>query len=172
MSPLLILALFAPAFIANAAPVVLAVLPVLRSFNQPVWEPVLGRNKTWRGFIGGTVIGLCAALVLYAMSALFPFLMPLYGNLPRAIGAGLLLSSGALLGDMAKSAVKRRCHRPPGAAFPPWDGVDYMIGAIVFLLPLYRPGISGILVLLIAGHVLSLLANLLSYSIGWKSVWY
>ncbi len=172
MSSLLILALFAPAFIANAAPVVLGNLPGLKRMDWPVWESILGKNKTWRGLIGGTFIGLCAALGLHAMSALFSFLMPLYGNLPRATGAGFLLGSGALLGDMAKSAVKRRCHRPPGSAFPPWDGVDYMIGAIVFLLPLYRPGISGILVLLIAGPILSLLANLLSYSIGWKSVWY
>ncbi len=172
MSHLTILVLFLPAFTANAAPVVIRWFPLLREWNIPVWERMLGKNKTWRGWIGGTVIGMCTGLILWRIAPHATFLLPLYDTPLRGMWTGGMLGMGALVGDMVKSAVKRRLHVAPGSAFPPWDGVDYMIGAMLFALPFYRPDGIAIVILLVAGPVFSLLANMCSYALGWKNVWY
>ncbi len=50
---------------------------------------------------------------------------------------------------MVKSFFKRRLGIKPGTMFQPWDGIDYMVGSIIFLLPWYNPGIIGSIFLLI-----------------------
>ena len=85
---------------------------------------------------------------------------------------GGVLATGALIGDIAKSFVKRRLGRKPGSMFQPWDGIDYMIGAIIFILPWYSVSISAMIFLLIIGPLLSLMMNTLAYTIGWKECWY
>ena len=54
---------------------------------------------------------------------------------------GGTIAAGALVGDMGKSFVKRRLGKKPGSMFQPWDGIDYMIGAIIFMLPWYTVSI-------------------------------
>lgn len=82
------------------------------------------------------------------------------------------LGLGALVGDMVKSFFKRRLGIKPGAMFQPWDGIDYMIGAIIFMLPWYNGGVIEYIFLLIIGPLLSLLMNICAYRIGWKECWY
>ena len=82
------------------------------------------------------------------------------------------LGLGALVGDMVKSFFKRRLGIKPGTMFQPWDGIDYMLGAIIFMLPYYNGGIVEYIFLLIIGPVLSLFTNTCAYKIGWKECWY
>lgn len=56
--------------------------------------------------------------------------------------------------------------------FQPWDGIDYMVGAIIFVLPWYSMTLSAMIFLLIIGPLLSLAMNTLAYTIGWKECWY
>ena len=47
---------------------------------------------------------------------------------------GLLLGSGALIGDAVKSFFKRKEGIKPGNRFIPWDQLDYSIGSLVLLI--------------------------------------
>ncbi len=65
----------------------------------------------------------------------------LYHDWKQAMLVGGTIAAGALVGDMGKSFVKRRLGKKPGSMFQPWDGIDYMIGAIIFMLPWYTVSI-------------------------------
>lgn len=115
-----VLWLFLPAIAANMVPV-LAVryrwLPRLavpldggRAFRG---RRLLGGHKTMRGL----VVGVAAGTVVGALQG-----TPL---------AGAALSLGALLGDAVKSALKRQLGIPPGHPWPPFDQVDFALGALL-----------------------------------------
>lgn len=156
--------MYLPAFAANAAPVLVALLPIPR---RPIWPSLLGANKTWNGLVGGVLVGVLAGL---AQLTLTPW--------HRVVDAGpwiawsALVSFGALFADAAKSVLKRKIGIPPGGALPVVDGIDYVVGAMVFGLAYFVPSWQIALALLVAGPVLSLLANVASYLLGWKKVWY
>jgi CDP-2,3-bis-(O-geranylgeranyl)-sn-glycerol synthase len=161
---------YLPAFAANAAPVVVKNLPFLRNLNHPIYATYIGKNKTWRGFLSGLLVAVCVGMLQYE---LHPVSVPLHEwSLFTSAFAGFLLGCGALVGDMAESWLKRRIGIEPGKALPYLDGVDYILGAMVLLLPLYVPSIAGIIVLLLLAPAASLLANMLAYSVGWKRQWY
>jgi hypothetical protein len=42
---------------------------------------------------------------------------------------------------MAKSFFKRRLGIKPGTMFQPWDGIDYTVGALIFMIPFYTTSI-------------------------------
>lgn len=157
--------LYFPALIANAAPVLIARLPFFARISRPIWPARLGANKTWTGFVGGVLAGTFAGWLQIALTP-WPYGPWLW------IGWSALISVGALVGDGVKSYFKRRIGIKPGAAWPVVDGVDYVVGALIFGLPLFLPAWQVALALLIAGPILSLLANVVSYSLGLKKVWY
>jgi CDP-2,3-bis-(O-geranylgeranyl)-sn-glycerol synthase len=157
--------LYLPALVANAAPVVLAAIPFLAPLRVPIWPSGLGANKTWLGLAGGVLLGTLAGWLQIALTP-WPYGPWLW------IAWSALVSFGALFADAAKSWAKRRMGIPPGGALPVVDGVDYVVGAIVFGLPLFVPSWPVAVALLVAGPVLSLLANAVSYALGLKKVWY
>jgi CDP-2,3-bis-(O-geranylgeranyl)-sn-glycerol synthase len=162
--------IYLPAFIANAAPVIVKNLPVLRSLNRPVHALYMGKHKTWRGFLSGLIAAIAMAILQFLFT---PFSLPLHEwSLIASAFIGFLLGCGALIGDMIESALKRVLRIPPGKALPYLDGVDYILGAIIFLLPLYLPSLQGLLALLLIAPIASLLANAAAYAIGWKGQWY
>ncbi len=162
--------LFLPMFVANAAPVLCCRAGWVKRWNRPLWPSRLGNNKTYGGFVCGVGGAFIIGLVQFALQ----------GVLPTVIGPALvhnvlfacLLGLGALAGDSAKSFYKRGVGIKPGEPLPIIDGVDYVLGALVFATPYLLPTQSEIIFLLIIGPVLSLLANSFSYCMGWKEVWY
>lgn len=78
----------------------------------------------------------------------------------------------ALAGDMVESAVKRRKHLPPGARWMPWDGIDYVLAALLLGLPWYVPTVWQALFILFVGPGLSSFFNVVSFAMGWKKVPY
>lgn len=169
-----LLYLFIPAFIANGAPIVAAQIPLLSRWTMPVFEPVFGKNKTWRGLLIGVGAAVGSGMLQYLLRDIRPFavLTTYQSAVHSALVVSVLLGSGALAGDLVKSAAKRIVGKPPGSSWIPWDAVDYMIGAMVFLWPVMLPHPAGILLLLVIGPLLSRIANGISYLIGWKKVWY
>ena len=113
-----------PAYCANAA-------PVLAGGGQPMdfgknffdGKPVFGKNKTFRGFFFGFAIGI---LVGVMESLVFSYPLPV----------SVLTPLGALCGDLAGAFLKRRLDIAPGNLFPIVDQIDFVVGAIVFSLPL------------------------------------
>ena len=159
-----LLLLFLPAFVANATPVVVKQLPGLVNWSTPISESVFGINKTYRGVVCGIFAGALSGAIqsYFGVGQLF-----MTGTI-----FGSWLGAGALTGDLVKSYFKRRLGFRPGSALPIFDGIDYMVGAIIFALPFYTPNIQGILFLLVFAPIVSLLANCFAYGLGWKSVWY
>jgi CDP-2,3-bis-(O-geranylgeranyl)-sn-glycerol synthase len=148
-----------PAYCANALPVVAGGgLPV--DFGRKFFDgkPIFGKNKTYRGFFFGLAVGTVAGLgetVVFHYPVLF----------------GLLLSLGALLGDLAGAFLKRRLNIAPGGLLPVVDQVDFIVGAIVFSLPIFIDALSFelIITVLIITPPIHLLTNLVAYKLGLKS---
>ncbi len=59
-----------------------------------------------------------------------------YESLP--LYTGLLMGSGALIGDSIKSFFKRQLGIKPGNNWFPWDQIDWILGFMVFTYPIYR----------------------------------
>jgi len=113
-----------PAYCANAVPVIVGggrPLDGGKSFFDG--KPILGKNKTLRGFFFGLAVGIIVGLIesmLFGYPKLFSVLSPL----------------GGLVGDLTGAFVKRRLGIAPGGLLPVIDQIDFVVGAIVFSLPL------------------------------------
>ena len=113
-----------PAYCANGAPVLAGGgLPMDFGKNFVDGKRVFGSNKTFSGFFFGLAVGVGVGLIewmLFDYPLLFILLSPL----------------GALLGDLAAAFLKRRLNIAPGGLLPIIDQVDFVVGALVFSLPL------------------------------------
>jgi CDP-2,3-bis-(O-geranylgeranyl)-sn-glycerol synthase len=147
-----------PAYCANALPVIVGggvSLDFGKSFIDG--RPIFGRNKTFRGFFAGLAIG---TLIGFLESFVFGY----------PILLGLLLSLGALCGDLSGAFLKRRIGLAPGDLLPIVDQIDFVVGAILFSLPLSSQFMSwelAVTVLLVTPP-LHLLTNFVAYKIGLK----
>jgi CDP-2,3-bis-(O-geranylgeranyl)-sn-glycerol synthase len=145
-----------PAYCANGA-------PVLGGGGRPMdfgkyffdGKRIFGANKTFRGFffgllIGGLVGGIECFLFHYPW--LFILLIPL----------------GALLGDLTGAFLKRRLNIPPGGLLPIVDQVDFVVGAIVFSLPLAIISWQLALTVFLITPPIHLFTNYLAYKLKLK----
>ena len=136
---------FLPTGIANATPVVAMHIPWIKKLNYPLdfgksWggKRIFGDHKTFRGLITGMIIGLLVAGLqawLFNMNILRELSWVNFDQV-NWIAFGLLSGAGALLGDAVKSFFKRRQNLKPGATWFPFDQIDYIVGAILFTLPI------------------------------------
>ena len=113
-----------PAYCANAAPVLAGGgLSMDLGKNFVDGKRFFGKNKTFRGFFFGLAIGVFVGFLefmIFGYPLLFCILTPL----------------GALLGDLTGAFLKRRLDIAPGGVLPIIDQVDFVVGALVFSLPL------------------------------------
>jgi CDP-2,3-bis-(O-geranylgeranyl)-sn-glycerol synthase len=147
-----------PAYCANAVPVLVGGgCPIDLGKNFVDGKPIFGKNKTFRGFFFGLTVGTIAGL---AESLVF--------NYPPFFG--LVLSLGALFGDLAGAFLKRRLGVAPGELLPIVDQVDFVVGALLFSLPLFWQTLSLELVLtvLVITPPTHLLTNFIAYKFGLK----
>jgi CDP-2,3-bis-(O-geranylgeranyl)-sn-glycerol synthase len=147
-----------PAYCANATPVIAGGgFPI--DFGRKFFDgkPIFGKNKTFRGFFVGLFIGTSVGLL---ESAIFNY----------SIFFGLLLSLGALFGDLTGAFVKRRLGISPGNLLPIVDQVDFVVGALVFSLLFSSPAISWglVLTILLITPPIHLVANFVAYKLGLK----
>ena len=148
-----------PAYCANAIPVIAGGgYPMDFGKNFLDGKPIFGKNKTFRGFFSGIAIGTAVGLVESVLFS-YPILL------------GLLLSLGALFGDLAGAFVKRRLGLAPGDLLPVIDQVDFIVGAILFSLLISLPVMSWELVvaMLIVTPPVHLLTNYAAYKLSLKS---
>jgi CDP-2,3-bis-(O-geranylgeranyl)-sn-glycerol synthase len=148
-----------PAYCANAAPVIAGGgLPIDLGRKFIDGKPIFGKNKTFRGFFVGLLVGTGVGLL---ESKIF--------KLPLTFG--LLLSSGALFGDLAGAFLKRRIGIAPGNLLPIVDQVDFVVGALIFSLLLSPPLLTwelALTVLLITPPI-HLLTNFVAYKLRLKN---
>ncbi len=128
--------LFLPAGCANMAAAASKCVPFL---SYPIdanktWRGniIFGSHKTWRGLFFGFLAAIAMAYIqqtIYHTGANY-YLFD-YSHLNFWI-LGVLMASGALLGDLLRSFIKRRLHINPGTLWFPFDQVDWILGAIIF----------------------------------------
>jgi len=148
-----------PAYCANATPVIAGGgLPMDLGRKFIDGKAIFGKNKTFRGFFVGLVVGTGVGLLESAVFG-YPLMF------------GLLLSLGALFGDLVGAFLKRRLGIAPGNLLPIVDQVDFVVGALIFSL-LFSPSLLtwelALTVLLITPPI-HLLTNFAAYRLGLKS---
>lgn len=146
-----------PAYCANAVPVLVGGgLPIDLGKKFLDGKPLFGKNKTFKGFFSGLIIGTTVGLI---ESVFFPEYHALFG---------FLISLGALIGDLAGAFIKRRIGIAPGGPLPIIDQIDFIIGAIVLVSPLkvlYLELTLTVVMITIPIHVLT---NFAAYKMGLK----
>ena len=145
-----------PAYCANATPV-LAGGGTAMDFGKNFVDGkrIFGNNKTFRGFFFGLAVGIAVGLVEWWIFG-YPFLF------------SLLTPLGALLGDLTAAFLKRRLGIAPGGLFPVVDQVDFVVGAIVFALPLAMVYWELAVAALIITPPIHLLTNFCAYKLKLK----
>lgn len=158
---------FLPAFGANLCP------GLAQNFNLPFSHtPVsgkwLGDNKTVAAYYAGPIgalvviyaqkfVGLSSGLLDYSRSDLWLI--------------GLLFGLGASLGDQIKSFFKRRLGIVPGARWWPFDQLDFMVGALLFVSPVVGwIGWSKVFVLTLVVLLVHPVGNRIGYHLGTRKV--
>ena len=147
---------FTPAYVANAAATLSKFFqsthPIDAGKNFTDGRRILGDGKTWEGLMIGTLTGFVLGYpVLY------------FFGLGTMIDA-LLLSFGALFGDLVGSFVKRRVGLKRGEEAPLLDQLDFVFGA--FLLDPPIP--SWAITIIFLTPILHRLANITAYLLGVK----
>lgn len=159
------LTLIFPAYCANATPVIAGggfPLDFGKMFVDG--KPILGKNKTIRGFFTGLAMGTAVGFI----ESLF-FSGSIFFNYPPTIG--FFLSLGALFGDLIVSFVKRRLGFASGDLLPFFDQTSFVIGAILFSLPvsINLLSIEIVITILLITPPIHLLTNFVAYKLGLKS---
>ena len=138
----------------------------------------IGDGVTWRGLIGGTLLG---TLVGAIQGYYGPTLLALYGNVivtPIAVGVsngiliGFLLAFGALVGDALGSFIKRRVGIGRGKPAPILDQLDFLIVALLFASLVVSFSLEFIIIAIVLTLIIHLIANTGAYLLGIKDVWY
>lgn len=144
--------LYLPAYVANAAPVLFgggAPLDGGRTWRDG--RALLGSHKTIRGFISGLLAG------------------SLVGVLQMQPLRGLLMTFGAVLGDLAVSFLKRRMGLRPGAPLPIADQLGFIASAAALsqLVP-PPPEIERVAAILVFTIPIHLITNIFAWLLGLK----
>ena len=133
---------------------------------------ILGDGKTYRGLFSGVLAGISIGLLQIWLSGMFGLIdLPLHTPLSIT-----LLASGALLGDICKSYIKRRLGKERGERWPISDQYDLVAGAFILML-LFDPSwiltyvtLPVLLIILILTPVLHRVVNIFGHLIGVKEV--
>jgi CDP-2,3-bis-(O-geranylgeranyl)-sn-glycerol synthase len=138
---------YLPAYFANATPVIInGGGPVDFGAKWLDGKPFLGDHKT----IVGTASGILAGIII--------------GALQQRVLNGVLLSVGAIVGDMFTSFIKRRLELVPGSSMPVGDQLGFIIMAIFlgYMTP-PDPTIEQSLFVLVATLPIHYLVNVIAY---------
>ncbi len=144
--------MYLPAYIANATPVVLGGGAALDGGRR--WldgKPLLGNHKTARGAVSGLAAGSIVGIIQ---------MRPLIG---------ILLSVGAIGGDIIVSFIKRRIDLEPGAMFPVADQMGFIVFAVI-LASLVEPLTwERVVAILAATFPIHYLTNVIAWLLKLKS---
>ena len=133
-------------------------------------KPLLGKNKTFRGFFFGIIGAILIVGVqtwLYGYESFKAVSLAPYGEINFLL-LGFLMGFGALFGDALESLFKRQTGRKPGEAWIPWDQFDLLAGALSFVCIVYVPPWQVIVIALVATPALHITINHVAYYLGWQ----
>ncbi|MCS7095050.1 MAG: CDP-2,3-bis-(O-geranylgeranyl)-sn-glycerol synthase [Thaumarchaeota archaeon] len=165
------LAYVLPAYVANGAPVVAVRLVTAThplDFGKKFVDGrrLLGDGKTLEGLVTGLAAGSSIGALMFLVNpAAF-----------RHFTEPLLLSAGAMLGDVMGSFVKRRAGMERGAAVPIMDQLGFLVTSLLlcwalFGTPRWADPLTIALLMAVTG-VLHVATNAGAYLMGLKDRWY
>ena len=171
-----------PAYVANG----FAVLAKLCKSSKPIdgghnfidGRPLFGEGKTWHGFLIGLLSGffvgyvqvLTAPLLLSFIETYLVVPPELYPVILMSPILVLLVSLGALLGDLVGSFIKRRLNIPRGRPAPLLDQLDFLVVSLLFGMLIYPLPLMYAVFLIVVTPIIHLSANVISYLLHLKSV--
>ncbi len=133
---------------------------------------IFGDGKTYRGFLGGVISGVLVGLAeIWAATAFGLVTLP-----HQTVISVTLLATGALLGDLAKSFLKRRLGKERGESWFLADQYDLVIGSFLLILLIYPEWFFENITLPIAVWIIVMtpllhrVVNIIGYYIGVKDV--
>lgn len=175
--------LMIPAYFANGSALVFGGgTPI--DFGKNAWDNrrIAGDGCTWRGLIGGGLLGmiiggLLGLLANYGIaSTLFNIsasqILFISDNILKGLLIGLLLGFGALIGDVIGSFIKRRLNFERGKPVPLLDQLDFVVVALIFVSLVIQLPWEVIVIILVLSIFFHLGANMFAYAIKLKDVWY
>lgn len=102
--------------------------------RHKLW-PRLSPNKTIEGAVGGLLLAVVAALLVFGF-ARYALGTPTIGW-AAAVGFGVLVGASAQLGDLMESMIKRDCEqKDASAALPGFGGVLDVLDSLLFAGPI------------------------------------
>ncbi len=159
--------LFLPAGAANMLAGLSKKFPVL---DYPVdggryWrgKRIFGDHKTWRGFVFGLFGGILTAYIQASFYSPYNIYYLVDYSKINFWYWGLLSGLGALLGDLVRSFFKRRVNILPGKIWFPFDQIDWIIGAIIFMSFYVRISWLNIIVAIALSTVIHPFINYICY---------
>ncbi|MFN3909752.1 MAG: CDP-2,3-bis-(O-geranylgeranyl)-sn-glycerol synthase [Candidatus Anstonellaceae archaeon] len=162
-----------PAYIANSAPVILGgKFPI--DFNKKFFDgrPILGKGKTYLGLLGGFLAGMLSS-ILEAKILIGSEFDIFASNFYLYLEIGFLLSSGALLGDLLGSFIKRRLGIKQGKSSFLLDQLTFLVVALFFVYIAgfrYLFSLENILFLFFFTYILHRAANYIAFMLKLKKV--
>lgn len=168
---------FLPAYLANMAPVFAAKI-FGRHFAAPIdggrnyrGKRIFGDHKTWRGLVAGIVLAILTVYIqrlLFERSLAFRQISMIDYAKHSVLILGFLFGFGALAGDAIKSFFKRQIGKEPGAAWPGFDQLDFVVGGLLAVAIVFPTPLIIVLILLIISPVLHLLVNIIGHKLKLK----
>lgn len=159
--------LMLPAYFANMAPVIVKKIGLFNfpiDFNRQINnKPIFGKNKTFRGFAFGVIFSVIIAYFQFLLYNVESFRGISFIDYENWLLLGFLMGLGALLGDLIKSFFKRRLNIEPGARFVPFDQTDFVIGALVFIMPVFDLTFKIFITSLLLSFVLHIIVNHIAF---------
>lgn len=133
---------------------------------------ILGDHKTWRGLIAAIVAGAVVfALQRFVWDWGLWRELALFDYSSASLLLGVLMGTGAIVGDAVKSFFKRRLGIAPGASWLVFDQLDFFLGAYALTAVAYAPPFWPTLVampIIAAGDIA---VNATGYFLGLKETW-
>lgn len=101
--------------------------------RHKLW-PRLSPNKTIEGAIGGLILAVIFALIVFGLTRILFQTSVL--SWPAVVGFGVLVGGAAQLGDLMESMIKRDCERKDSSAtLPGFGGVLDVLDSLLFAGP-------------------------------------
>jgi CDP-2,3-bis-(O-geranylgeranyl)-sn-glycerol synthase len=146
--------------------------PIDLGRNLSDGKRIFGEGKTYRGLIIGILAGIGIGLAQIWVSGVYG-----WENLPEQTYLSItLLATGALLGDLCKSFIKRRLGKERGAKWPIADMYDLVAGALLLVL-IFDPAwlfanmtLLILVLILIITPILHRVVNIIGYHFRVKEV--
>ncbi|MFH1583093.1 MAG: CDP-archaeol synthase [Candidatus Falkowbacteria bacterium] len=161
--------LFLPMSVANQCPGLVNKFNL--PYNYPVSERWLGTNKTWAAYYGAAI----GSMAVVYLQGWFPGVNQYIGlfDYQRQDSwlIGVVVGLGAVAGDHLKSFFKRWLGIEPGKPWRPFDQIDYVIGSVLFSIPLIGwIGWPRLTVIIIMALLIHLPGNYLGKRLGLRKV--